>query len=200
MIFSKTGNEIEVIESIKKTGIDGINETPENQNKMESFSDYIEGLSVQKPLKYQSQGGKIVSFELQDENSDKVNIVSSGFTGYIRLVVRFDQTFQDVVFGFHLKSISGLEIAGLSHPSPQDSLVIVCPGDMIEVIWKVNMSLVAGTYFFTYGVRSASKSEFIDRVVDGALVKVIGKENSTAYGLFDISINNQSWIRKMSNG
>lgn len=197
LIFSNSVNENNVLESIKKAGEVKDNNSTLINERAECYSDYLESLFVQKPLKYQNQGGEIISFELQDDNYSKVNIIASGFVGYVRLVVRFDQEFNDVTFGFHLKSIRGVEISGLSHPSPQDALIQVGPNETMEVIWRVNMSLVPGTYFFTYGVRSMGSDGFIDRVVDGSLVKVIEKEGSSAYGLFDISINNQSWARKI---
>jgi len=197
LIFAKADQENDVIESIKEGDSDGRDVISENISNEVPIGDYIEGLEVASPLRYQGYGGEVVSFELQDINGIKVNMVATGFTGLVKLVVRFDQAFKDVVFGFHLKSISGLEVAGLSYPRPQESLVEVLAGDTMEVFWKINMSLVAGTYFFTFGVRSISDGKFIDRIVDGAIVKVTEKENSTAYGVFDISHQESSWIRKV---
>lgn len=197
LLFAKTANENEVIASIKESRLDSAQDISSNELKVEHVGDYIDGLEVVEPLKYQKHGGEIVSFELQDINGAKVNLVSSGFNGLVKLVVRFDAPFQDVVFGFHLKSISGLEVAGLSYPPPKEPLIAVEPGDTMEVFWKVDLLVAAGTYFFTFGVRSMSDSGFIDRIVDGAIMKVIEKTNSPAFGLFDISNQGQFWARKI---
>ncbi len=198
LIFAKTeDDENEVIASIKDSDLGVSKDVSKNEPNEEPTGDYIEGLAIATPLRYQTDGGEIISFELQDINEVKVNMVSTGFSGLVKLVVRFDVSFQDVIFGFHLKSISGLEVAGLSYPAPQESLISVMSGETMEVFWKIDIALAAGTYFFTFGVRSVSDDGFIDRVVDGAIVKVVEKPNSTASGLFDISSHGQSWARKI---
>ena len=139
------------------------------------------------PLRYEVNGGSIIDFSLSDKDGHKVNLITSGFVGEVKLAVKFDTPFQDVAFGFHLKSVSGLEVAGLSYPNPADALVVVDKGDIIEVSWSINMMLVSGIYFFTFGVRSVSSDGFIDRVVDAMAVKVIKNASSSAFGIFDIS-------------
>ncbi|HSB98133.1 MAG TPA: ABC transporter ATP-binding protein [Spongiibacteraceae bacterium] len=160
------------------------------------FSEYIEGLTAVSPLRYASCGGKIIHHSLCNENGNSVNLVTSGFTGAVRLSVEFDRAFQDVVFGFHLKSVSGLEVAGLSYPSPRDTLVFADPGDVIDIIWGVNMMLTPGIYFLTFGVRSVSDGGFIDRIVDAAAIKIIANPNSSAFGIFDISKGSNTIARR----
>ena len=198
LLFAKAGSENEVIASIKAGRLDDVSGDQEDGLNEDYFDDYIEGLTVAAPLKYEKQGGEILSFEMHDAQGKKVNIVSTGFSGLVKLVVRFDAPFQNVVFGFHLKSVIGLEIAGLSYPPPQSSLVSVAPGDTMEVCWKVNMPLAAGTYFFSCGVRSVGEGGFIDRIVDGEVVKVIAKSNPSSFGIVDISNESQCWAKKFN--
>lgn len=193
LIFAKTDDEV-VISNVSE-GLDDGNNTSGSTTDTECYSDYVEGMDIAAPLKYQSDGGEILSFELQDINANKVNVVSTGFTGLVKLTVRFDKSFDDVAFGFNLKSISGLEVAGLSFPTSRDPLIAVMPGEMLEVSWRVNIALTAGTYFFTFGVRSIGDEGFIDRIVDAAILKVIEKPNSNIIGLFDISNNDGSWVK-----
>ena len=152
-----------------------------------NISEYVELLTQISPLRYEVNGGSIIDFSLSDKDGHKVNLITSGFVGEVKLAVKFDTPFQDVAFGFHLKSVSGLEVAGLSYPNPADALVVVDKGDIIEVSWSINMMLVSGIYFFTFGVRSVSSDGFIDRVVDAMAVKVIKNASSSAFGIFDIS-------------
>jgi lipopolysaccharide transport system ATP-binding protein len=192
LIFSKVEDGINI--SVDNETVDEGSAALEGQGDTEYYSDYIQGMKVAEPLKYQSDGGEIVSFEIQDVNANKVNIVSTGFSGLVKLTVRFDKSFNDVVFGFNLKSISGLEVAGLSYPLPNEPYIEVSPGDVLEVCWMVNILLAAGTYFFTFGVRSVGDEGFIDRIVDADILKVIEKENTNIIGLFDISHDGGSWI------
>ena len=197
LLFSKAGSENEVIASIKAGRMDDTITIQDNELHGDYLDDYIEGLAVAAPLKYEKQGGEILSFEMHDAQGKKVNIVSTGFSGLVKLIVRFDAPFQNVTFGFHLKSVSGLEVAGLSYPPPQGSVVSVVPGDTVEVCWKVYMPLAAGTYFCSCGVRSVGEGGFIDRIVDGAVVKVIAKSNPSSFGIVDISNESQCWAKKI---
>lgn len=97
LLFAKTENENEVIASIKETRLDSAQDISNNELKEEYVGNYMEGLEVIDALKYQKDGGEIVSFEFQDINGAKVNLVSSGFNGLIKLVVRFDAPFKDVI-------------------------------------------------------------------------------------------------------
>ena len=198
LIFAKTDNEVKI--SIENEELVTSNSASDNKPNVECFSDYVEGMVPNKPLKYVNHGGEIVSFELQDPHGARVNVVSTGFSGIVKLTVRFDSSFSNVTFGFHLKTISGLEIAGLSFPAPNEPLITTMAGDVIEVCWRVNILLAAGTYFFTYGTRSIGDEGFIDRVIDGTILKVIEKSNSNIIGLFDISNNDESWAKTILKG
>lgn len=196
LLFTSSENESEIIGAIKAIGLTSVQSDSGSESKHDPIAEYVDGLNSVEPLKYQNIGGMIVSFELQDVNGNKVNLVTSGFIGLVKLVVRFDKSFENVTFGFHLKSVSGLEVAGLSYPPLKEPLCAVEAGEAFEVCWGVNLTLTLGSYFFTYGVRSMSDNGFIDRVVDGAIVKVIEREKSTAYGLCDISNQDQFWCKK----
>jgi lipopolysaccharide transport system ATP-binding protein len=187
LLFSK---EISV-NNISKT--DEVDNESNNQQTEESdnspiFSEYVEGLTTISSEKYKSDGGRIIDFSLSDEKSKKINMITSGAIGIVKMVVEFDDPFQNVVFGFHLKSISGLEVAGMTFPNSISDGIAVNEGDKFEVSWKINVLLNEGMYFFTTGVRSAGKEEkFIDRIVDVYVIKVIKNLNSLSYGIFDIS-------------
>ena len=199
MLFAKPGAESEVIASFNSELIDRSNNSAPDLISFETCGEYLDELEVKTPTRYHSQGGEILSFDCRDINSNKVNVVTSGFNGVVKMTVKFDASFQDVVFGFHLKSISGLEVAGLSHPSHDEGGMVVMSGDVIEIKWEVILPMNAGIFFFTFGVRSLSSEIFIDRVVDGAILKINSKLNSSAFGLFDISSDMQSSIANKLN-
>jgi lipopolysaccharide transport system ATP-binding protein len=193
LIFTKKNNVQNVVPNteIGKAELKNVSEGMVVEN--------VEGLTQVSQLRYESHGGKIIDFGLYDEDGNKANLVTSGFTGCVKLSVEFDLSFKDVVFGFHLKSVSGIEVAGLSYPNSSDALVVVSPGDVIDVLWNVNILLTQGTYFFTFGVRSLSEGGFIDRIVDVMAIKIIKNTNSSAFGIFDISRGNDSFEKRINN-
>ncbi|OQW88110.1 MAG: hypothetical protein BWK72_10225 [Rhodoferax ferrireducens] len=199
LIYAKDTSQIDIIKSINKNSSNYIRSDFEEKSDSQPFCEYIEELSDIKPLRYESHGGKIIYFGFHDLESAKVNVVSTGFSGLVKLVVTFDTSFPDVIFGFHLKSTTGLEVAGLSYPPPQEPLIAVVANETFEVSWRVNIPLAPGTYFFTYGVRAMSGDGFIDRIVDGSLVKIIEKSNYPAFGLFNILDRDQSSALRITN-
>jgi lipopolysaccharide transport system ATP-binding protein len=199
IIFSKNSTEIDVNNSVKRLALDDSSEVSKDESEDEPLGSYIEELADIKPLRYENHGGRIIYFALHDNKSNKVNLVPTGFSGFVKMVVMFNETFPDVVFGFHLKSTTGLEVAGLSYPPSQEPLISVAASDTIEVSWKVKMPLAPGTYFFTFGVRSVSDGGFIDRIVDGGIVKIIDKSNYSAFGLFDILDADESSAIRLTN-
>ena len=200
LLFANSENEDEVVELIRKDRLIDVSLNFDSKKVVveKPIENYVKDISAITALSYQENGGEILSFELQNAEGIQVNIVSTGFSGFVKLVVKFSKSFQDVIFGFHLKSMSGLELSGLSFPRPQQPLFHVTSGDTVEIKWGINLPLVAGTYFFTYGVRSTSEEGFIARIVDGSVVKVVKNSNSAAFGLFDISNQGQFWARKIN--
>jgi lipopolysaccharide transport system ATP-binding protein len=148
-------------------------------------------------LGYENKGGLVKQFYLLNLNEEKVSTVASGFNGLVRIVVEFQEPFSNVLFGFNLKSVLGLEVAGLTYPSNNDQLVNVNPGDVVEITWQIKLPITSGTYFFTFGVRSALGGAFIHRMVDALAVNVIDKDVPSVYGLLDVS-NGETLIARSS--
>lgn len=196
LIFSKNGDQ--ALPDICQPAPAG-EEKPEPTPQETGISEYVEGLAATSALRYDPCGGRIIRFDFCDSDGNSVNLVSAGFVGSVKLSVQLDRAFHDIVFGFHLKSLSGLEVAGLSYPPPQDPLVAGDSGDILDVRWDVNMLLLPGIYFFTFGVRSVGEGGFIDRIVDAAAIKIVANANSPAFGIFDISRNVGAIDRRTGN-
>ncbi len=161
---------------------------------------YADDLVPKGLFKYATNGGEIVEWHLEDRSGQKVNVVPSGFPARVRIRVRFDAACGDAIFGFHIKSVSGIELAGLAHPSFQQGSVAVEAGTIMEVAWDVRLTFFPGTYFFTFGIRSIGGTDFINRVVDAMAIKIVGREHSAAFGLFDISDVEGSVLRCIKDG
>jgi homopolymeric O-antigen transport system ATP-binding protein len=197
LMFSKNADRDQLLNSMRSS-------LPGNNGKSEkediASASFVNDMASVSQLSYSQNGGEIVRFEIQDTNERRVNLIPAGFIGIVKVWVRFDRSFEDVVFGFHIKSVSGLELAGLSFPTPQDEFVQVDAGDVAEVCWHVKFAFLPGTYFLTFGVRSNSDETFINRVVDGLAVKIVEKINSPAFGLFDISTDQGSELKFIHQG
>jgi len=208
LIFSRPGQYDDVRASIRLGHFGSVEVADEAENGVEATSAlepaapalFTDDLVPDGMHRYAANGGEIIEWNLEDHSGRKVNIVPSGYLGRVRVKVRFDSTFADTVFGFHIKSVKGIELAGLSHPSFDQGVVSVEAGAIIEVVWDVRLAFFPGTYFFTFGVRSLSAPEFISRVVDAMAIKIIDREHSAAFGLFDMSDVGGSAMRRVEKG
>jgi lipopolysaccharide transport system ATP-binding protein len=164
--------------------------------KIELLGDFVSNLPQPDTVMYHSNGGEYIEYALENYGGKKVNIVPEGFTGLVRCKIYFDKDASNVIFGFHIKSVSGIELAGLSYPSQSqqaDYLDVKC-GDEVIINWPIQMRLTPGTYFLTFGVRSIDQPGFICRIVDALTIKVTERAGSPAFGIFDISDLQKAWI------
>lgn len=187
LLFAKPEVQLDVRESIRTRSFES-DVAPPNEGAVANGCDYVESeLGSITPEEYGRNGGEILEWDLLDPKGKKVNAIPSGFVGSVRVRVRFDRRISDVVFGFHVKSVTGIELAGLSYPTESGKGIAVDEGDVVEVAWNIELPFLPATYFFTFGVRSLSEPDFIHRVIDGLTVKIIDSTNSAAFGLFDIA-------------
>jgi lipopolysaccharide transport system ATP-binding protein len=148
-------------------------------------------------IKYPINGGEILSFDIFDSNSSSVNSVPIKTYCVVKMRIRFDASFKNVFFGFHLKSVQGLEVAGLSYPNIESSGIDVEAGSIYELAWPIRILISPGMYFCTFGVRSLTIEGFIHRVVDGLPLNVLSKNCTTVIGLFDISSGHDSQLTRL---
>lgn len=199
LLFAKPNDQPTVRKAILSRSFqeEGSGADEKSDDDTDSISYYAPEFNSISCQRYGVNGGEILEWFLADSSGRKVNVVPSGFLGKVKIRVRFDRGIEDVVFGFHVKSVNGIELAGLSHPSFNEGWVAVSVGDFLEIEWNVKFSFVPATYFFTFGVRSLSEPDFIHRVVDGLIIKVTEKADNAAFGLFDISASGASSARSI---
>lgn len=199
LLFAKPDKQSNLRQAIKARSFDIESEemTDDSSKDADPASYYALELNPTSCQRYDANGGEIIDWSLTDISGRRVNVVPSGFTGKVRLRVRFDRAASDVVFGFHVKTINGIELAGLSHPAFNEKGIAISNGDALEVEWNVRVPFSPSTYFFTFGVRALSEPDFIHRVVDGLTLKVLEKSNPSAFGLFDISASGGSYVKSI---
>lgn len=79
--------------------------------------------------------------------------------------VEFHQDTADIDFGFHIKTVHGIEVTGIGSEKIGDSFGPFNAGQTATV-WKLSMHLNPGTYFFGCGVRNHINNSFLTRRVD----------------------------------
>ncbi|MFZ9880407.1 MAG: ABC transporter ATP-binding protein [Phycisphaerales bacterium] len=123
------------------------------------------------PQEYPSDGATILSLRFADASGRTVRAMRLGAEYVAEIRVRFDRAAEGVTVGFHFRNEMGVTLAGLFHP-PQGDALSVHELDEATVRIPFRMTLLAGDYFATFGVRSRLDERHMHRLVDFLRVSV----------------------------
>ena len=80
--------------------------------------------------------------------------------------VTFAAAVAEVAFGFHIKTVQGVEVTAAGSEKLGRMFGPFAAGQSVVVRWHLDLTLVAGNYFFGGGVRDADTDVFLARRVD----------------------------------
>jgi choline dehydrogenase-like flavoprotein len=123
------------------------------------------------PQEYPADGATILSVRFADAQGRTVRAMRLGGEYVAELRVRFDRAAEGVTIGFHFRNETGVTLAGLFHP-PQGDALSVDALDEATVRIPFRMTLLAGEYFATFGVRSRLEERHMHRLVDFQRISV----------------------------
>ncbi|HUP30918.1 MAG TPA: Wzt carbohydrate-binding domain-containing protein, partial [Usitatibacter sp.] len=152
---------------------------------------YDPGLVPRSTMAYESRGAVIQSPEILNEAGDKVNCLVRGRTYRYRYAVRFEEGAAGVRFGMLVKTLQGLELGGAATSSnPEDAIVFVAAGSVVQVEFRFRCALNPGTYFMNAGAlgRRGAEEIFLHRVLDLFAFRVLPVKGGIATGIVDLSV------------
>lgn len=151
---------------------------------------YDPGLVPQNTLSYISRGAKIFDPKIITSEKVQVNhLIGRNFYTYTYSVTFF-KAVHKVRFGMLIKTVSGLELGGISCPGESQDLEYVEPGNTVTVRFKFHCCLNPGVYFLNAGVSGIVDGTFtyLARYIDIAMFRVQPDPDSMASGTIDLSI------------
>jgi lipopolysaccharide transport system ATP-binding protein len=184
LLFGAEKKEKKVLDSSEKKPIT----TPLRTNQVTDLR--LKDRPYYNPYEYRWGDGKaeILDVEISREGSSGDGIIPSGDTTEFRLLVQFKQPIMRPIFGFTVKTKDGTAVFGSnSEIHNQDNLISdVVEGEIVEVLFKLQMSLIAGDYFISFGVASAISGEVVphDRRYDSVHIQII--DSRGFYGLVNM--------------
>lgn len=140
---------------------------------------------------YLSAGAIISEVRIVDASDNIVNMLQTGRSYTIRYNILFSQGFSNIGFSTLIKSLNGVEIAGVaSGIQAKTRLDEAQAGQVFEVSFKFDCRLKAGTYFVNSGAVSRKSGErlVLHRLVDAFMFKVREKPNSILTGIVDLGL------------
>jgi teichoic acid transport system ATP-binding protein len=97
---------------------------------------------------------------------------------------RFNTDVNDPVFGFHIKTIYGVEVCTAATDYMGYEFGQVKRGERLTLRWTLDLNLNPGTYFFGCGCRYPNESRFLSRRVDAVKFPIV--DNPTFGGIVNV--------------
>jgi lipopolysaccharide transport system ATP-binding protein len=166
-----------------------------NEDSLDGYDPSIEPKST---YRYVSRGAMIEDVKMVKLDGTQVNILSSGGTYVYSYRVHFKRPAMGVRFGMLIKTVNGYELGGAaSAPGFREGIEFVESGSMYEVKFRFQCLLATGTYFANAGVLGMvdELEEFLDRILDVCMFRVIAPVKRTATGIIDF--NATPFVRKV---
>jgi lipopolysaccharide transport system ATP-binding protein len=137
-------------------------------------ADYEEGLATQSASYYQPIGAVISNPRIETLDGQKVNLLNPRERYRYCYKVEFNAFAREIVFGWLVKSTSGLELGGGAHDCSDGYIPSVKPGDVYEVSFEFTASLFPGIYYLNCGVSGTMDDYdgFLHRVIDAVAFRI----------------------------
>jgi len=136
---------------------------------------YIQDFESQNRVEYDDTFLKIEDLHIETIDGDKVNVLVTGERYVYCYKLSFLEAFCDVDFGMQIHNEKGVLITG----SKQQGSVDFKSGRIVQIRWGFDCLMHEGIYYASTGVNHLmnGKREYINRIVDGLIFKVLPVEN-----------------------
>jgi lipopolysaccharide transport system ATP-binding protein len=134
---------------------------------------------------YGNRQAEIADFAIFDQYGARVNVLTSSRRYAFVYHVRFDYDADDVQFGMMLKTVDGLDVAGISSDLERLVFRSIKKSSVVRVSFNLTLNLAPGTYFLNTGVGARVNGEqvYLHRRVDMCMIRVVPPDRRGIYGL-----------------
>lgn len=135
---------------------------------------------------YGDQRAEIVDFGIFDEKGEISNTVRKMKNFTIKMKVRFNQTIENPIFAFSIKTTKGTEVTGTNTIIEEVDTGIVQAGEEIEIEFNQIMRIQGGQYLLNLGCTGYEGDNLVvyNRLYDICCISVISEK--TTVGFFDM--------------
>jgi lipopolysaccharide transport system ATP-binding protein len=126
------------------------------------------GLAAEAPAREDLGDGAAAIEELwfEDDTGRRIGSARAGQPVTFCYAVRFIVGCAEAEFGFHLKTVLGVEVTAAGSEKLGHSFGPFTAGQAVVVRWALDLNINAGSYFFGCGVRHGGTHTFMARRVD----------------------------------
>jgi lipopolysaccharide transport system ATP-binding protein len=147
-------------------------------------------------IEYINCGAKIKNPHITTLNGRKVNVLKKSEEYIYKYAVEFTEAPHNVKAGMLIKTISGLELGGISSALGENFANCVRKGETIQVEFRFYCSLQPGLYLLNAGVTGRVDSSFgyLDRKIDAVMFRVQHIDNNFGTGIVDFQIQSKIYL------
>jgi len=159
----------------------------EEEVKISETDFYDSGMMPQSTEKYPTQGARIDSIKIYNDQGREVNNLLAGSVYNFELSGVFLEDRESVHINITINPRSIAGIAGLVYPGLGKNIPEVKSGQRFRLVHKVRISLVPDTYFSSGAIWSVTEPACMHRVLDLTMFRVLPKTENRAFGYVDLT-------------
>lgn len=190
-LFSSNG--FKPVERITSNSNDDIANTAlkRDDSKKDITESFDVNMRPETTVRYVDHGVLIEDIQIYAHEGKRVNMLVHGETYVYSYRVRFFKNVKSMSFGMLIKTVSGVEVGGGSYPPFGAGLLDAQAGETLIAKFRFRCLLNPGTYFTNAGVLSIDSEtpQYLARVVDGMMFKVLPDPFSIATAIVDFDIH-----------
>jgi lipopolysaccharide transport system ATP-binding protein len=208
LIYADLDNQARLIEEFQKMDLNGatsvqtsaVTSLDENtplwpvsqENKTEA--DFYESNMIPQSTEIMPvMGAKINSIQIFNSNGKEVNNLLTGKEYNFQIRGVFLEDREAVRFGLHIRTKTGLTIAGIGYPKSGTFFTNVKKGQRYKLTFKIKMNLAPDTYFVGSGVWSSREPIRLYQVLDLIMFRVLPRPENLAFGYVDLVTDSPSF-------
>jgi lipopolysaccharide transport system ATP-binding protein len=134
---------------------------------------------------YGNGDAEIVDYGVYSQQGERVNVLVMGRRYNWVYQVRFHRDAYDVRFGMMLKTVDGLDVAGIASNREQVYFDHITGASVVEVSFSIKLNVAPGTYFLNASVEGkvGKEYQYLHRRVDICMIRVLPCDSREPYGV-----------------
>lgn len=145
-------------------------------------------LQPENPTIYPSNGLRIESVYIENEQGEPCNLLPQGAPFTVRIRYCADEDLENLQLACSLATKSGQVITGQRFPELGSGLEPVTTGQVFSCSFRFRGGLLPDIYFINAGAWNSPDRRYLHRIVDAAVVRILPPESmSYSFGLVDLA-------------
>jgi lipopolysaccharide transport system ATP-binding protein len=143
-------------------------------------------VAVPQSLRYGTNAAEIRDAEMQDARGRRVNVLASGERCRWVYAVQFHEDAEDVSFGMMLKTVDGVDVAGINSRTEGAVLPRARAGSTVDVRFELRLNVAPGYYVLNAGVEGVvggAPPAYLDRRIDVYGFRVVPSDGRPHHGI-----------------